>query len=49
MMSCIRRRIWKKNGVRQTAWQLDYRDTAGGDPEILVGLTNEFRKLEGKS
>jgi integrase len=29
MMASIRKRTWKTNGVKQTAWQLDYRDTAG--------------------
>ena len=28
-MPSIRKRMWRTNGVKQTAWQLDYRDTAG--------------------
>ena len=28
-MTSIRKRSWKTNGVRKTAWHLDYRDTAG--------------------
>jgi integrase len=28
-MSSIRKRTWRTNGVKQTAWVLDYKDTAG--------------------
>jgi hypothetical protein len=31
-MSSIRKRTWKTNGVKQTAWALDYRDQSGQAP-----------------